>query len=139
MDIVTGASAGAMTAALVARAVMVDIRDRRFLKKAWVDRINITDLLSGIPDNSLLSEQPIRRIANEYLSAPDHATPSSIAPARLLMRFAVTNMSGVDYTLQRVAPPGPGRADFVSTFFAERREFELTSDNVLDAAAWDAI
>ena len=139
IDVITGASAGALTAALVARAVMVELDDRRFLRNAWVDEIDITRLLKGIPANALLSKLPIRDIAERFLATPDEANPSSIAPPTLLMRFALSNMSGVDYRLPGNTRPGAPAADFVSTFHAERREFTLDQSNRLDAATWDEI
>ena len=134
IDVITGASAGALTAAMVGRAVMVRPDAQRSLRKAWVDEIDIARLLEGIPANALLSKQPIRRIAEQYLATPAQANPSSTAPPKLLMRFALSNMSGVDYTLSRNARPGAPDAQFVSTFHAERREFELNGTNCLDAA-----
>lgn len=139
IDVITGASAGALTAAMVGRAVMVGLDDRRSLRNAWVDEIDITRLLQGIPANALLSKQPISEIAEQYLSTPEQANPSSMAPPTLLMRFALSNMSGVDYTLPVNKRPGAPHTEFVSTFHAERREFELNGANRLDAATWHEI
>ncbi len=139
IDVITGASAGAMTAALVARAVMVDLADRRLLKDAWVDRIDITRLVQDIPATAILSKGPIEEIATRSLRAPSSATPSSIAPERLLLRFALSNMSGVDYALDDNPRPGAPPARFVTTFHAEQRQFALDAGNVLDGPTWDRI
>ena len=139
IDVITGASAGAMTGALVGRAVMVGIEDRQFLRNAWVDDIDISRLLGGVPVNALLSKRPIDEIARRYIATPEVASPSSMAPPRLLMRFTVTNMSGVDYELQGNPRPGATHANFVSTFHAERREFAIHDGNRLDTDTWDAI
>jgi len=136
IDVITGASAGALTAAMVGRAVMVGPDAQRSLRKAWVDEIDITRLLEGIPANALLSKRPITEIAEQYLATPAQANPSSMAPPKLLMRFALSNMSGVDYTLAGSTRPGAPDADFVSTFHMERREFELNGTNCLDSATW---
>ncbi len=139
IDVITGASAGAMTGALVSRAIMLDLTERRLLRQAWVDDIDITRLIEGIPRNSLLSKDPIERIARAYLSAPLHVDPPSLAPPRLLMRFTVTNMSGVDFALPSARRPGAPSDSFVSTFHAERRRFELSGSNLTDATLWDDI
>lgn len=136
IDVITGASAGALTAAMVGRAVMLDPDAQRSLRKAWVDEIDITRLLEGIPANALLSKRPISDIAEPYLATPAQANPSSMAPPRLLMRFALSNMSGVDYTLSRSTRPGAPNPDFVSTVHTERREFELNDTNRLESATW---
>ncbi|MCZ6806033.1 MAG: patatin-like phospholipase family protein, partial [Deltaproteobacteria bacterium] len=134
--VITGASAGALTAAMFGRAVMLGPDAQRSLQKAWVDEIDITRLLEGIPANALLSKQPISQIAEQFLATPAQANPSSMAPPKLLMRFALSNMSGVDYTLSKSTRPGAPVAKFVSTFHVERREFELNEANRLDPATW---
>lgn len=139
IDVITGASAGAMTGALVARAVMLDLTERRLLRKAWVDDIDITQLIEGIPSNALLSKKPIEQIAGAYLAAPVALDPPSMAPPRLLMRFTVTNMSGVDFALPSRRRPDGQSDTFVSTFHAERRQFELNAANRGDAGIWDEI
>lgn len=139
IDVITGASAGAMAAALVARAVMIDLDDRKALREAWVDEIDITHLLEGIPPNALLAKGVIGKIAGRHLAAPEEARPSSLAPERLLMRFALTNMSGVDYALPANKNPNAPDTRFVSTFHAEHRELELNRSNRLEPRTWGAI
>lgn len=137
LDIITGASAGAMTAALVARAVMADRRAGRSLHAAWVDEIDIRDLLREPPATALLSKEPIRAIAARHLSAPPpDATPATHAPDRLRLRFTLANMNGVDwrYPLAR-----PGEEAFVATFFADGVRFDVDRANVRDPALWERI
>ena len=135
LDIITGASAGAMTAALVARAVMADHRAARALHAAWVDDIDIRDLLREPPGTALLSKEPIRAIATRHLfpAAPD-AIPAPYAPERLRLRFTLANMNGVDwrYPLARA-----GDEAFVATFFADGVRFDVTRANVRDPALWE--
>src|SRR5687767_11625623 len=137
LDIITGASAGAMTAALVARAVMGDHRASRSLHSAWVEEIDIRDLLREPPATALLSKEPIRAIAARHLSAPPpDATPAPYAPHRLCMRFTLANMNGVDwrYPLAR-----PGNEAFVATFFADGVRFDVDRANVRDPALWERV
>ncbi len=137
LDIITGASAGAMTAALVARAVMADHRSARALHSAWVEEIDIRELLREPPATALLSKEPIRAIAGRHLSPPAvDARPAGHAPERLRLRFTLANMNGVDwrYPLAR-----PGDQAFVATFFANGVRFNVDLANVRDPALWERI
>ncbi len=127
LDVITGASAGSMTAGLVARAVMHDFGHRRFLRQAWVEDIDIADLLTGPPANAFLSKEPIDRIADRYLTVEEDEAvrPAAFAPEKLSLSFTLSNMSGVDWEL----PVRHAQADrFTSTFFGDRREFRLTRE-----------
>jgi predicted acylesterase/phospholipase RssA len=137
LDIITGASAGAMTAALVARAVMADAQASRALHSAWVEEIDIRELLREPPATALLSKEPIRAIATRHLSAPSpNAAPAAYAPDRLRLRFTLANMNGVDwrYPLARL-----GDEAFVATFFADGVRFDVDRHNVRDPAFWERI
>jgi predicted acylesterase/phospholipase RssA len=136
LDVITGASAGSMTAALVARAVMNDPEHRRFLHDAWVKEIDIRRLVEDIPDNALLSKRPILEIAQKFLQVRpgEVASPAPFAPETLWMSFTLSNMNGVDYVLN----PRDAKM-FTSTFFADRRVFELTRDRASDNEYWRMI
>lgn len=137
LDVITGASAGAMTAALVARAIMADHGSTRSLHSAWVDEIDIRELLREPPATALLSKEPIRAIAARHLSAPGAgATPARHAPDRLRLRFTLANMNGVDW---RYPMARPGDQAFVATFFADGVRFDLDRANVRDPALWERI
>lgn len=152
LDVVTGASAGSMTAALVARAVMHDFRRRDALYDAWVKEIDLEHLLRDPPDNALLSKDPIQEIADRHLTIHDdeELRPASFAPEELRLWFTLSNMSGVDFELP--VRHAQGRS-FVSTFFTDRRRFLLPreaspgseprtrtpEERVRTQAAWDRI
>ena len=134
LDIITGASAGAMTAALVARAVMADRRANRALHAAWVDEIDIRDLLREPPETALLSKEPIRAIAARHLTAPAaDAMPAPFAPERMRMRFTLANMNGVDWRYPRARP---GDTSLVATFFADGIRIDVDRTNVRDPELW---
>jgi hypothetical protein len=136
LDIITGASAGAMTAALVARAVMADRRAIRSLHAAWVEDIDIRDLLREPPATAVLSKEPIRAIAARHLAVPAaDATPATHAPDRLRLRFTLANMNGVDWRY----PLAESDQAFVATFFADGARFDVTRANARDAALWERI
>lgn len=139
IDVMTGASAGAMTAALVARALVHDIDLRRRLREAWVDRIDIRALTTQIPPAALLAATPIDEISRAFLL--DLSRPpgriSRAAPDTLRMTFMLSNMNGVDFSL----PVRTLRLEnFTSTFHSERRRFELrragATPNVDDPSIW---
>ena len=127
IDGIAGASAGAMSGALVAQAVTRGLAKRQLLHDAWVQQIDITRLLDRIPPNALLSKAAIAEIGAAFLPYPGDGAPSSLAADTLRLAFTVSNMTGVDYHLAASSDPGSGKT-FGSTFHAERREFVLRRD-----------
>jgi predicted acylesterase/phospholipase RssA len=122
LDVVTGASAGAMTTALVARATMLDPGARALLHRAWVDEIDIRHLLREPASNALLSRATVERIARECLTTPVARRPAPWAPDVLYLSVMLANMTGIDYELEdRLAQ----RGRFINTFHADRRRFRL--------------
>ncbi|NUQ19536.1 MAG: patatin-like phospholipase family protein [Gemmatimonadaceae bacterium] len=138
LDVITGASAGSMTAALVGRAVMNDFADRALLHDAWVDRIDIRGLTKDMPGNAFLSKRPVEGIADDFLLARPlgTATRARFAPDTLRLSFTLSNMCGVDYAIPDRLSRGEA---FTSTFFAERRRFTLDDAQARDLAQWRAI
>jgi predicted acylesterase/phospholipase RssA len=138
LDVITGASAGSMTAALVARAVMNDFADRQQLHDAWVERIDIRELTTRMPPNAFLSKAIIRKIADEYLIAKsfDTARRARFAPDTLHLSFTLSNMGGVDYAIPDRL--GQGQS-FTSTFFAEQRRFAVDDRLARTPQQWIAI
>ncbi len=125
LDVVTGASAGAMTAGLVSHIVMNDYENKRsYLYKAWVEMVTIDALLENPPTNSLLSQAPIENIAKTCISAPFTTTGKAVfAPEKLSMALTVSNLNGYDRTIAPVVGPA-----FTSTFFDDRKVFHLDAD-----------
>lgn len=137
IDSIAGASAGSMTAALVAQAVMRGLHKRELLHQAWVDEIDIAALLDDVPANALFSKKAIEEIGARCLPAGEMGLPSSLAAETLAMTFTVTNLNGVNYALARSSDPNVD-ATFESTFYAERRDFRLRRDRP-DDDRWGAI
>lgn len=138
LDVITGASAGSMTAALVGRAVMNDFADRALLHDAWVDRIDIRGLTHDMPANAFLSKRPVEEIAADFLLARPLGTTrrARFAPDTLRLSFTLSNMTGVDYAIPDRLAQG---ASFTSTFFAERRRVTLDDAGAQDPARWREI
>lgn len=104
IDVITGASAGAMTAGILAQQLMFHGQALRQpytnpLYEAWVKKINIDELLSvdeRLHKYSLLSTEVIDGIAAEYLQErpgpePD---PHPVVDATLRVGVAMANLNG---------------------------------------------
>jgi len=110
IDVITGASAGGMSAAIAAQKLLYD-RDSlsrpydNALYKAWVERADLSKLLQlggDDPDLSILSSNCIRRIADEFI--PFSIDPAAISPhpscaRELKIGLALSNLNGIDYSI----------------------------------------
>lgn len=137
IDGIVGASAGALTGALVAQAVMRGLDRRRFLHETWVEQVDILRLLQRAPSNALLSGAAMAQVAENLLPSGPATPPSTLAADSLRMSFTLTNLTGVDHRLpRRSGLEDPGT--FTGTFHAERRDFELVPDDP-SADRWEEI
>ncbi|MDR7481844.1 MAG: patatin-like phospholipase family protein [Armatimonadota bacterium] len=132
LDVITGASAGAMNAAVLARAVMVDRAAAADLHHAWVTGISFARLAEGSPSASFFSDQPIWDLARAILLRPPAAGPHPAAPATLRVAFALTNLNGVRYSLGYANTPGR----FDTAVFTDWIAFTVRAGA---AADWPAI
>ncbi|MBW4466518.1 MAG: patatin-like phospholipase family protein [Pegethrix bostrychoides GSE-TBD4-15B] len=115
IDVITGASAGAMTACILAQKLMFEAEALRqpyanALYKPWVEDVDITRLLNLRPDEdpnfSILSSDQIAEIGARYvlqryaagLPTPRQRHPASAASIRL--GIAMSNLNGVDYAVE---------------------------------------
>jgi predicted acylesterase/phospholipase RssA len=121
LDVITGASAGSITAAVVANVVMNDFTQRINLHEAWIKDINIEDLLQDAPDNAFLSQAPIFAIASKRLAAR-LVQRAPFAPVEMRVGFTLSNMNGVDRQLQSM------KGSFRSTFFDDHKTYRLASE-----------
>ena len=138
LDVITGASAGSMTGALLARIMLCDLESRRrHLHDAWVEDIDILRLLVNIPGNAILSKDVIWEIADRYIlkdSGETRGNPATFSPDVLRLSFTLSNMHGIDYAI-----PNVGRNDgtsFASTFFSDVGRFEISDQSIEDFAYW---
>lgn len=132
LDVVTGASAGAMNAAVLARALMVDHAAAADLHRAWVTGISLPHLTQGPPGTSILSDRTIWDLAHAILLRPAAAGPHPAAPAVLRVAFALTNLNGVRYSLGYANTPGR----FDTAIFSDWITFTVRPDAPAD---WPAI
>lgn len=142
LDVITGASAGGITAALVARTMLYDLDGRRRnLFRAWVEQSDLLRFLQDAPPNAVLSKREIERMAEELLAdAPFEPTaPASFAPRgaeRLELAFSLSSMPGMDYSIDYFPPQEGG---FVSTFFSDRAHFTLEPEALPGRDGWREI
>ncbi|HVZ22692.1 MAG TPA: patatin-like phospholipase family protein [Vicinamibacterales bacterium] len=113
VDVLTGASAGGMTAALVAQRLLYDAQAlsdpyANALYDAWVTSVDIDGLLpldGDPPDQSILSSDFVYRIAERLLLGRYGATavptplphPALSATGVLRVGLALSNLNGVAY------------------------------------------
>jgi hypothetical protein len=122
IDVITGASAGSMTAAVMARALLYDQQAASALHQAWVTGVSLAGLLEGRTAASLFSSDLIWNLADQVLQTPSppHA-PHPAAPHELRMAFTLSNLEGVKYGLGYANVPGR----FDTTVFSDWIIFRL--------------
>ena len=161
VDVLTGASAGGMTAAILAQKLLFDgpsfvnaASDPQWnnpLYDTWVKRITLSDLLATedepIADGgdpallSLLSSQLIETIAREQLLTDvenaeivDRGAHAAVNPSgELRLGMALTNLTGVNYGL-----PMLGGGAFQYTRFEDSLQRPLSRTNRA-VAAWQEV
>jgi Patatin-like phospholipase len=117
IDVMTGASAGAMTSAIVAQKMLYSAQEFRGpydnpLYNVWVKRINLDGLLETVneetgeaepPLRSIFSSNTVEKIAEDtllgrYATGEWPAAITHLAAARSIsLGMTLTNLNGVDY------------------------------------------
>ena len=116
IDVLTGASAGGMTAAMIAQKLLydkdaLDGEESNVGYEAWVKSVDIDGLLMAFEgDNaktSLLSNGFIKDIANKLIlnryaatPAPQERDPHTASAEFIRLGLAMSNLNGVDYNVQ---------------------------------------
>lgn len=113
IDVLTGASAGGMTATILAQKLLFDAAAlaqpfANDLYQAWVKEVDIGGLLSNDygdnPRQSLLSSNFVDAIAQKillhrYRGPTPPAVPHPAAAPELRLALAMSNLNGVDYAV----------------------------------------
>jgi hypothetical protein len=150
VDVLTGASAGGMTAAMVAQRLMYDAASlegefTNSLYQAWVKRISLMGLVKmrwGEKKwHSLFSSDLVDSIGKAMLvtsmdhpgSGP-HASVELIdgVPQKLRVGLAITNLNGIDYMIPIVGSDDDG---FNYTTSVDQKLFAVTADGLFEVAA----
>jgi patatin-like phospholipase len=153
IDVLTGASAGGMTAAMIAQRLLYDGPSmsepyNNPLYNAWVSTVDISGLLARGPSenvtHSVLSSDFVIGISETYLmgryknqaQSPPPAGPHPALPAdhKLQLGLALSNLNGVDYFRSTLSG-----GEFIYTRHEDQlvRPIDQTSDD--RGEFWDAI
>src|SRR6266566_1522726 len=113
IDIITGASAGATTGAIIAHGLLYRGGETA-LHDVWVDKIDITDLLepqvpAGEPA-SALSARHLEQVASETLQWDRPVQRAAFCASKLTLSMTIANTTGLRY-VSRVEEPAPGRPE----------------------------
>lgn len=154
VDVITGASAGGMTAAMVSQRLMYDAASlegefTNALYQAWVERISLMGLAkmrrSEKKLHSLFSSDLIESIGQDMLvnsmrqpgSGP-HAAVEQIngVPQTLRIGLALTNLNGIDFMIPIL---GSDEGGFSYTTSLDQMLFNVAAGGKADAALWKQV
>jgi Patatin-like phospholipase len=151
VDVLAGASAGGMTAGMVAQSLMYNADALRgetsnVLYQAWVERISLLGLVrmhwNELKWHSLFSSDLISSIGHAMLVAsmqhPGSGPHAAVAlvngvPETIRLGLALTNLNGVDYMIPIV---GSDEGGFNYTTSLDQKLFELKADGQPDSGKW---
>jgi len=127
VDVLAGASAGAMSAAIFARALTADTGAIGDLRRAWVEEISIRELLrkgpSGFHPLALFSPAKIDELAQRLITPPaDTREWQPFCAPTLRIAFTLTNLGGVRY---RIAYANHEDAYFTTRIHSDLIRLEL--------------
>jgi predicted acylesterase/phospholipase RssA len=133
IDIITGASAGATTSALIAHGLLYR-GGQAALHDIWVDSVDMVDLLApDVPTGvcpSVLNWRRLQELAAQSLawpSAQDQGTRAAFCAPNLTVAMTITNTSSLPY-VSRIRQPAAGREEpYVQYRNAEQETFYLGS------------
>jgi predicted acylesterase/phospholipase RssA len=139
VEVLAGASAGAVSAALFARALTADPAAIDDLHRAWVREISIDALLgrgdAGFDPLALLSARKIDELAGAMIRAPaDYRSWQPFCAAPLRVGLTLSNLGGVRYRLQY--------ANKSDTFFSTRihsDHFRCAVQNPSEPVLWERL
>ena len=105
IDVIVGTSAGALTGALVALALVFGL-DPEILEKAWLS-VRLEDLLKlNSHDRSLLSSSKVESLIAGFLRPPEQSLPIYNKEKEVNLAVVVTNLDGVKYEIHRANDDG---------------------------------
>ncbi len=146
IDIITGASAGATVAAIMAHGLLYRAGES-LLHDVWVDRLDMAELL--LADNAaterpaLLSDQYLRALAQHFIAwddssgAPERA---AVAAARLTIAMTFANETSLPYPIPIPGQPRRTRAEpYVQYRNAEQEHFVLDERLTPGDSIWQRI
>ncbi len=142
IHVITGGSAGALNAGVVARALSVNPAVIPWLEKAWLDGADARYLLnpgrgnrSGALDDTVLEQLATALIAADPAS-DDAPSPALGSPLRL--GITLSNLDGIRYDYRYGFLNVPDRS-FGTRTHSDRVDFELPAGTPADDETWGRI
>lgn len=144
IDVLSGASAGGMTAAMIAQKLLYDgaaLEDPEdnCLHEIWVNRVDINDLLNpelgDDPNKSLLSSNHIANNAkyvflDRYKQNTLEIKPHAAVGDNVYLGLALSNLNGVDYELPTFTSDSSSlsQGEFIQTRNQDRYTTSVNAD-----------
>ncbi|MFQ5746133.1 MAG: patatin-like phospholipase family protein [Gemmatimonadota bacterium] len=142
IDVITGTSAGALTAGILARTLVVNPHTLPWIRTAWVDAVDARALLDPTRANRLggLDASVVEDLTEALITAEpasdDHVSPVAGDPLRVGLTLA--GLDGIRYD----APIGfrnePGR-HYGTRVFADSIAFDLTRGTGAGDRVWESL
>lgn len=134
VDIITGASAGATTAAIIAHGLLYR-GGQTALEDVWVRKVDIVDLLEpNIPGGeqlSMLSNRRLVEVADETLrwdKPGDAGERASFCAKDLIVAMTLANSTALPYASRLTQPTSGGEEKFIQYRHSEQETFRLNRD-----------
>lgn len=102
IDVLTGASAGSVNSVIYALAAVYDPELIGFMRKIWVDKLDILQLLRGksFSKSAIFSDKVIREIKEEVEKRFANLMSTGTVPAsRVKLGLTLANLSGIPYVV----------------------------------------
>ena len=142
VGVLAGASAGALTAAVAARTLVVNQSLLPWIGKAWIEGMDASLLLrpGRRARSSILDPAPLDEISRALISADPAADdePSPLLPEVLGLGVTLSNLHGVEYRLTPGYRNDPERS-FGTRMFDDWVTFELAGDDDAGTPVWEEI
>lgn len=141
IDVITGASAGAMTAAILAQKLLFEADKLRNpnqndIYRAWVEEPDISTLLQSgdgdNPDMAILSSGFVQEVGKKYLlrrynsPSPPPAQPHPAVGDKIQLGIALSNLNGFDFTQQLTNIQGQLNSNDNSFTYTKHKDCYIT-------------
>lgn len=142
IDVITGASAGATTAAMVAHGLLFSNGATR-LEPIWVEQIDAAELLAPhvTEPATLLSGAPLQAIAADVFRLPHDqaAAPARCCADQVYVAMTLANLQAVPYRSRRPMQTADSEQPFIQYRHTEQETFVFTRDAAMNPQAWERV
>ena len=141
IDVIAGASAGAMTGAMVAYCLLTGVKEE-IIYQAWVEDIDLKNLENKFGTESILSSRQIEELANKYFKNPQHLPPEyfdkdSVQKYPIRLVISLTNLNGRNFSIPIHLPTG--KEEFSTFTYRDGRYYDLSPDAKWEEKTWKSI